>query len=333
MLSEYICIEGLNGYAGKYREDFSGYTPADIWKPASFICQLIADLHPGMIATPVIDDRMFVNSCYVNKDLLKEIAVDDPSLEKERLKEFILGKFWYKYVYVDNGQWDMCQHDPMKEQLLNRVTYFRWQKYGTLFGISRYSFVLLKGIGAEYIETHMATLYSRMIELALVQRASMLRFSSEVTSLSNLTGQDRQKLLQKISSLYKEYIRFVNQVYFREVTAQEQGIELYDLLLQQLNSEKQIEYLESEIRELHQYVAIVEEQTRTGRMEWFSWLATIFVPVSLIIGVLGMNSIFDKEYLFLWDYFLYHLLFLGGMIYLTYLIFKRKKMVMVMKKL
>jgi len=35
---------------------------------------------------------------------------------------------------------------------------------------------------------------------------------------------------KKVSDLYLAYIRFVNKIYFREVTAYEQGIELYDML-------------------------------------------------------------------------------------------------------
>lgn len=37
MISEYISIEGLDGYPDKYREDFQGYAPMDTWKPAAFI--------------------------------------------------------------------------------------------------------------------------------------------------------------------------------------------------------------------------------------------------------------------------------------------------------
>lgn len=163
----------------------------------------------------------------------------------------------------------------------------------------------------------MRTIYSRMVELALVQRASMLRFLSEVTRVSNLCEDKQEELTEKISSIYKEYIRFINQVYFREVTAQDQGIELYNLLLQQFNSEKQIEYLESEIRDLYQYVSIVEEHKQTRRMERFTWLATIFVPASLFTGILGMNSIFGEYELKGW-HLLCHLAGLVAIIWATY---------------
>ena len=60
-----------------------------------------------------------------------------------------------------------------------------------------------------------------MAELVLVQRASMLRFSGEITKVSQLSNQDVEAVSKRVSSLYKEYIRFVNQIYFREITAQE----------------------------------------------------------------------------------------------------------------
>jgi hypothetical protein len=71
----------------------------------------------------------------------------------------------------------------MRLKLLNEQTYKRWQKDGMLYGASRYSFVFLttdewfhKNILAKY----MRTVYSRIIELILIQRASRLRFSDEV---------------------------------------------------------------------------------------------------------------------------------------------------------
>ena len=293
MIAQSIMIKGLDGdymdafdyvknEGGEMQRGFS-----NIWEPAIFIKKLIADLSIQLKVTPVIDDRMLVNCWYGNDILAKEIANDE---------SFIDTDFWYKYVFVDNGGFVTCQNDEMKKELLKKSTYNRWQKLGTLYGITRYSLLALTNIGAKgFIDMHMRTIYSRMFELVIIQRASMLRFSSEVTKVSSLKGQKTKDIAERVNSLYKEYIRFINQIYFRNVTAQDQGIELYEMLLEQFNTEVLIKDLDEEISELHQYITLKIDQRRSENGDWLNKLAAIFLPASLLTGVFGMNPIFGCD--------------------------------------
>ena len=96
---------------------------------------------------------------------------------------------------------------------------------------------------------------------------------------------------KRISSLYKEYIHFVNQIYFREVTAQDQGIELYDMLQKNLKMEDYVKDLDGEIGELHQYVSLMDDRDRNKKATLLNNLATLFLPVSVITGFWGMNEV------------------------------------------
>lgn len=284
-IAEYIEIEGLNNDNALYWEDFEGYTSADVWKPACFIRQLINDLGTELNISPVIDDRMFVACWYGNNALSREVSEIQPG------KEFWESDEWYKYVFIDQNS-PSCQNLEMKKRLLNQTTYKRWQNYGTLYGVSRYSLVALtdeSDFSKKCLAVYLRTIYARMAELILVQRGSMLRFSGEVSRLSRLSETDSVKLARQISSLYKEYIRFVNQIYFREVTAQEQGIELYDLLHTNLKINDNIKDLNGEIEELHQYFSLIVEGHRSNQAATLNKLATIFLPATIITGIWGMN--------------------------------------------
>lgn len=288
LIAEYIEITGLGGLTERYRDDFTEYGLTDTWKPANYIANLIADLSKALEIAPVIDDRMFVNCWYGNDELVKEFK----SADEVGLKQFVEGDFWYKYVFVDEGNNDTCQNEKMKENLLKESTYYRWQKYGSLYGVSRYSLVLLAEKNTfGFLGTHMKTIYSRMLELVLVQRASMLKFSGEVTKVSCLTGKSNAIIAKRIGSLYQEYIRFVNQVYFRNVTIQDQGIELYTMLMSQFNSDKQIKELDDEISELHQYITLLIDQKRNDNGELLNLLAAIFLPATILTGLFGMNPL------------------------------------------
>lgn len=305
LLASSIEITGLKGEPQRYidRFDYSIQATGDtkglssVWEPAVFIDSLIKDLSDELEVTPVIDDRMYVN-CWYGNDTLSAEAKKNASDEKS---DFVKGNFWYKYVFIDNGNSpddDTCQNLKMKEKLLQDSTYFRWQQFGTLYGISRYSFVLLSNrssFSCNILAMHMRTIYSRMFELIIIQRASMLRFSAEVTKVSTLSGKNRNEIAVRISSLYKEYIRFVNQIYFRSVTMQDQGLELYEILKNQFASDEQIKDLDSEIEELHRYVMLLVDQDRNDNSEKLNKLAAVFLPATVVAGILGMNRFCDLE--------------------------------------
>lgn len=305
MLAESIQIIGLLGDKLRYSDSFDYVKGVGtslkrgfecVWQPAWFIKHLIEDLSSSLRVTPVIDDRMLVNCWYGNDDL----ATDIKTVDKDGKVPFVYSDLWYKHLFVDNGSDPTCKNDEMKKRLLEKSTYCRWQKDGTLYGLSRYSMVALTNaqwFAKNVLAMHMRTIYSRMFELVILQRASMLRFSGEVTKVSALKGDDNKKISERIASLYKEYIRFINQIYFRSVTAQDQGIEMYEMLLRQFDSDTQIKDLDEEISELHQYVSLVNDQRRNENGEILNILATIFLPATLLTGVFGMNSFKDGDVL------------------------------------
>lgn len=315
-------IEGLHApYPDAYREDFNRYTNLDSWKPASFICTLMNDLVENMQVTPVVDDRMFVSCWYGNNELADEIEGNDngkmPEItnsnlteeekKQKRFESFLYGNYWYKFVFVDTGDLT-CQNRQMQKELIDKHTYLRWQRYGTLYGCSRYSLLMISNTSpyaTDILLRYFITIYSRIVELILVQRASLLRFSSEVTQVSKLPSQDVSVVSERISSLYKEYIRFVNQIYFRNITAQDQGIELYEKLMGALDMKNKIEDLDKEIEELHQYVSLMEDRERNIKATKLNDIAGILLPASIVTGLFGMNQLKDLTD----DYTFYSLLF------------------------
>lgn len=107
----------------------------------------------------------------------------------------------------------------------------------------------------------------------------MLRFSGEITKVSQLSNQDVEAVSKRVSSLYKEYIRFVNQIYFREITAQDQGIEMYNKLHSCLQMESYIKDLDGEIEELHQYISLMEDRERNKKQVCLMILLLYFYPL------------------------------------------------------
>ncbi|MBZ0200181.1 MAG: hypothetical protein K8H86_09960, partial [Ignavibacteriaceae bacterium] len=170
-------------------------------------------------------------------------------------------------------------------------------EWGTLYGFSRYSSVMLTNsfsdLGSStFLVRHLQTIYYKMAELCLLQRATVLSYSDEVTHVSNLLDDQKRKeseIVKKISELYKHYILFVNKIYFREVTAQEQGIEMYNMMQGIMRLPSDVKDLDGEIGELNQFASIILEQKQTSQTTKLTKLATLFVIPTLLASLLGMN--------------------------------------------
>ncbi|MCS3167376.1 hypothetical protein NXW62_22200 [Bacteroides fragilis] len=231
---------------------------------------------------------MFVATWYKNNQLSQQFT-NNAKAYFDSQDPF--SDYWYRFLFID-GSNATCQNEKMKKELLEEHTYYRWQQWSSLYGISKYSLVYLTNNEVpDYLIEYFQTIYARMAELVLVQRASMLRFSGEITKVSQLSNQDVEAVSKRVSSLYKEYIRFVNQIYFREITAQDQGIEMYNKLHSCLQMESYIKDLDGEIEELHQYISLMEDRERNKKASLLNDIATLFLPITVITGFWGMNQI------------------------------------------
>ncbi len=279
--AERVYIDGLWG-GSPYDEDFNDYSRhLESWKPASYILQLIKDFSEDIQIKPVIDDRMIVNCWYANDQLSTRIKTD--------YENFLNSDDWYSFAFIDSTD-PTCQNEEFRKRIIEKATNPRWQNYGTLYGITRYSMVAL-GAKDFMFETvifkHVRTLYTRMLELVLLQRSSRLRFSAEVTKVGIMKKAEHQRIADHISSLYKEYMLYMNQIYFREVTSQDQGIEFYQLFLEQFGCTKQISDLEEELGELHNYYHLLLARKRNRNAEILNIIAATLLPASLTTGILG----------------------------------------------
>lgn len=286
----------VTGLAGVYQSNFDSYKPSDTNKPCALVTKMIKEVATNIDIETVIDDRMYVMSWLCDKGMAESICGSYGTTAEKDVKDRAYEeafKDWYRYVYVDAGE-ATCHNAGMFRKLLDKATYLRWQEWNTLYGISRYSFVMLSNAGEadKHLYTYFETEYVRMAELVLVQKASVLRFSQEVTNISTLDKS--RNLAEKVDSLYQEYIRFVNQVHFREVSAQDQAIELYQMLYRQMDIENQVEKLDGEIDELHTYVNLSEDQKKSKIMDIMSYAAGIALPATILTGFFGMNSKMNK---------------------------------------
>lgn len=286
-LADSICLNLEN--RPPLHEDFSSYAKKCV--PPYTMPRYIKSLLPDEMheCRWLLDDRMYVVSYFLNEDFsnkMKSFGAAGKWLDKQRIEWW-----WYQYVFMDNDD-PTCQDENMFKELLKKTTYTRWSNYGTFTGISRYSFTIL--IGSDFINLlrNTKTMYYRMASLVLAQRVLSLYYSREISEISKELDEDKltnKELHKRVNTLNRDYLRFVNNIYFREITPQDQGIELYDMMQSQMNIKRDEEGLSGEVEQLYHYVAMANDELRNNEAEKLSIIATLFLVPTLITGIWGMN--------------------------------------------
>ncbi|AXX95868.1 CorA family divalent cation transporter [Arcobacter ellisii] len=286
-------------------EDFTKFNTIDSFKELkklnllpSFILELIEDNFSKdeenlTTIRPIIDDRMFIISLYMNDALITKLQ---NYKECSNQYEYETNDSWYKYIFID-GDEKTCQSKHMTKKLISESTYDRWIEWGTLFGISRYSFVSITGswFGKNRLLPHIQTMYFQIFTLLLAYRATIIKFSDDIQNVTNETTQNLEKLSKDTEEIYEKYLSFLNKLYFKEITAQDQGIELYNQAMKVMDIEKYMSDLDHEITQLHTYVDMRKEKERNDKLEFISKIGAILLPPSLLAGLFGMNVLILDE--------------------------------------
>ncbi|MBF0451769.1 MAG: hypothetical protein HQK75_13785 [Candidatus Magnetomorum sp.] len=253
---------------------------------------------------PIIDDRMFTICWYGNTEEAKRLSTveNDYFSGKQYAYKYEIDTFWYEFIFVDSNN-ATCQSKTMRPELIKNHTYSRWIDYQTLFGITRYSLMILSSDlktleynNADFILTHIQTMYHQLATLTLAQRSSILNFSKRATEISN----NDHNISDQVSRLYKDFIQFKNKMLFNEVTAQEQGIEMYQKMIDHMKIMENNSILERMINDLHHYANLEEQKKQTIAETrkadeaqktnwWISIISLYFLIPTFITGIFGMN--------------------------------------------
>jgi Mg2+ and Co2+ transporter CorA len=232
---------------------------------------------------PSLDDRMFVLSWHGNDEMVEELQGFE--------NHYTNNPNWYKYIFVDTGLLTV-QNENMRERHLSNATYDRWSDYGTFTGISRYSFVVLtpsesalKKENAEFIIGHSKSMYFQMMTILLAIRTSILRFSDELAPVAT------PKHIGKLKLLYEKYLSFYNRLYFKEVTHQDQGIELYDIALRQMKIPEHMEKLDGKFTKLHDFANLQAEKKSASAMNRLTILGAVLLIPGLMISLLQIDEV------------------------------------------
>lgn len=249
---------------------------------ATLNCNLNHDKKNTLDVHPTTDDRMFVISMIRDNYLSKQIGNED-CRKKKSFEDKI-----YSIVYVDPRE-ATCQHDGMRQEQLNDALYPRWMDYGSLYGVTGYSFIGITtsnpNINYNVVQPFYVE-YLYMVSAVLAQKLSIMKFASKAEGIARNMKNSRFWRLWKgnklTNELQEEYITFKNSLLVLEMTCQEQGVELYRLLQKQLRVDAEKDVFDEELHGLYEVVS-------TNISNNIGVLSLIFAIVAIVIALYTSN--------------------------------------------
>lgn len=162
----------------------------------------------------------------------------------------------YSILYVDDGE-PSCQDRAMERQKLSEQFDTRWTRYGTIHGLTEYSMICITG-EPEFLQYNVIepflNEYTELARLGLAQLAAIHQQEKEIEEINEKIDPGKRmsdETIESINKAWKKYTLFQNDMFIPEVTFQEQGRELYDLVKKSFRLNALNEYLNFELEHLH----------------------------------------------------------------------------------
>ncbi|MBE6022355.1 MAG: hypothetical protein E7231_03860 [Cellulosilyticum sp.] len=228
------------------------------------------------LVEPILGSQMFCSCMYYNQQLVEKLYRGDEEIG-------IVSKL----MTVNKHSHALAELDKLEGK--EESQYLKCEEH--IYGINRY---MLLCITKEEIHDR---LYDQLVKLALMQRATLLNLSAELARISTLP---KSELPSAISSIYEIYIQFINQLYFKEVTEDSEGTYIYEQLSRAFKIAEELEQLNFEIDEVHEYANLVEQSTSNIKVQLLTIIGAALVIPSFVTGFFGMN-IFQQEARHWWD--------------------------------
>jgi hypothetical protein len=165
-------------------------------------------------------------------------------------------------------------HDMLKTHI-----YDRWLECGTITGMSEYSFFTVSDFPVT-VNAHLME-YTEMAMLVLAQRASLLAFERQLG--------DCIKDQMDSEQLRQDYVTFQSEYLLSEVSPQQQGIELYIMLLGMMRIQEEKADVDHEIEALYARDDAKQEKETQGFLNWLTVLGFADIVISCC-------TFFSEEY-------------------------------------
>ncbi|WMP17256.1 hypothetical protein [Thiothrix lacustris] len=235
----------------------------------------------------LFDDRMFVSVAY---GLAGEEKLDEN--KRKRIKALIATTDRFEDTWSEMDGYAYSQ--TAIDRIIQNTEFDFWADKGGHFiyndmvnGYLYRDWFFNKIIAPK----HIPYIYDRMLIQALFYQASLRHYDHEITVTTKALLNNKDKV-NDISKQRGQFIEFTNQYWFREVTNQMQGKEIFRLQQQGLGLQEHYTLLQDEITRTDEYLQALEADNAGKRAHQFTKLAAV---LAMVAALPIFNDIFKTE--------------------------------------
>ncbi|OON96350.1 MAG: hypothetical protein ATN36_05745 [Epulopiscium sp. Nele67-Bin005] len=187
-------------------------------------------------------------------------------------------------LYSDDNGFEQIKKNPLlwhEDKVRDRFTLFEEDKY---YSLSVFNVVCISK------QSVVSKIYDQMMNLLLIQKASLLNFSNQIATISMLP---KEELVPAIQGLYEIYIQFINQMYFNDITEDTKGMWVYEKLGALFHIKEEIQQLDFEMKEVHEYAELITREQSKIKVELLTFTGAALVIPTFVTGFFGMNVLQD----------------------------------------
>ena len=270
------------------------------------IMNMIRELLPNSTdetkISSVIDDRMFVCCLVRDEDFSNEVKSlrekkDEPIpiVGKDIYSDRELSNKIYSFAYIDAGD-SSCQSPEMREALLRRCVYSRWRDWGTIDVITHHSLVRITGDWDGLIASVINPFLTQYVTMAvgvLLQRATLMILSQECADISSKyfhdgkTNKENKELNKRIKKLKSNYVRAQNNIFLTQFTVQEQGIDEFDMMRNEMYINDMLKNLSHKVNGIYDYTTEYAEETENEILNLITRIGLPLAAINLAFDIIS----------------------------------------------
>lgn len=244
------------------------------------------------------DDRMYVNVAYGLAGPAPRSGDVNAWEQHERLFSLALFVDASSDGFPEMNSW--VYDEKFVRNKMPGLCLDRWKGIGTRSGYTDYSNVHL-GYGGFFCDpiasTHVPYLYGRMLLLALFYQASLRHYQRWVTLATNeLIGDGKNKGLVTLRDARRNFIEFTNNYWFREITSQIQGKEIFAKQVAVLEIKEEYDLVKDEMERADEFMESDYQTELNKKMGIAAIVGLVLAGASLIFAGAQVDGVGPSHY-------------------------------------
>lgn len=205
---------------------------------------------------------------------------------------------WLMLLNVDQPGGLNYPPSPFERSWVLSRTYTRWAHTGALYGFTSHSGVMMTGPNFEPPTwQHFREIYFDQALLLLHVRVSIFKFSERISrATQKLANKLNDETLEEFDVMLQDFTQFTNFYRFPLISNQQQAVEMYVLMREQMDVNDLYEEVRSEIQNTREFLATMVERKQAKTVERLTLVAAVGLCISILLSAWGIDSAIQNKF-------------------------------------